>query len=77
MVPAVPVKADVGLVGVVIVPPAPDTMLQEPVPMVGVLAARVVEVPQMFWSGPAAAVVGVWLTVTVKEAHVVVLQVPL
>ena len=46
--PAAPVKVEVGLVGVVIVPPAPLMMLQEPVPTVGVLAAKVVEVPQMF-----------------------------
>ena len=56
--PAAPVKVEVGLVGVVIVPPAPLMMLHEPVPTVGVLAAKVVEVPQMFWSGPAFATVG-------------------
>ena len=75
--PAVPVKADAGLEGVVTVPPAPETMLQEPVPTAGVLAAKVADVPQMFWSGPALAAEGVWLTVTVTEAQVVVLQVPL
>ena len=37
-----------GLVGVVTVPPVPDTMLQAPVPTVGVFAASVTEVsPQV------------------------------
>ena len=36
-----PLKVDVALVGVVTVPPAPDIMLQAPVPIEGVLAARV------------------------------------
>jgi hypothetical protein len=39
--PAVPVKVLVELVGAVIVPPVPPTILQDPVPTVGVLAARV------------------------------------
>ena len=58
MVPAVPLKAEVGLEGVVTVPPTPVTMLQAPVPTVGVFAASVAEVPQMLWSGPAFEVVG-------------------
>ena len=46
--PAVPVNVDVGLVGVVMVPPAPDTILQVPVPTTGVFAARVTVVnPQV------------------------------
>ena len=53
-----PVKAEVGLEGVVIEPPAPETMLHAPVPMVGVFPAKVAEVPQTFWSGPALAAVG-------------------
>ncbi len=53
-----PVKADVGLEGVVIDPPAPETMLQDPVPTVGVLPARVTEVAQTVWSGPAFEVLG-------------------
>ena len=40
-VPAVPVKVLTGLVGVVIVPPVPLTILHAPVPTAGVLAARV------------------------------------
>jgi hypothetical protein len=40
-VPAVPVKVLVGLVGVVIVPPTPDVIVHAPVPIAGVLAARV------------------------------------
>ena len=47
-VPATPVNAEVGDVGVVTVPPTPETMLQLPTPTVGVFAAKVTEVPQMF-----------------------------
>ena len=64
MVPAVPVKPDVGLLVVVTVPPAPLMMLHAPVPVLGVLPARVTEVPQTVWSVPAAEVVGVADTVT-------------
>jgi hypothetical protein len=42
--PAVPVKVLVGLVGVVTVPPVPAVIVHAPVPITGVLAARVVEV---------------------------------
>ena len=62
VVPAVPLKALVALVGVVMLPPAPDTMLQAPVPIVGVLPARVVlvspHIVALVWSEPALAVVG-------------------
>ena len=44
VVPATPVKAEVGLDGVVTVPPAPDTRLHAPVPTAGVFAARVADV---------------------------------
>ena len=40
-VPATPLNVELGLEGVVTAPPAPLTMLHAPVPMVGVLAARV------------------------------------
>ena len=47
-VPAVPVNKDVGLVGVVTVPPAPDKIDQAPVPVAGLLPARVTVVnPQV------------------------------
>ena len=44
VVPAVPVNVDVALVGVATVPPAPDTMLQAPVPIAAVLPPSVTEV---------------------------------
>ena len=48
VVPAVPVNVDVGLDGVVIVPPAPVIILQLPAPAVGVFAASVTDVnPQV------------------------------
>lgn len=38
---------------------APETTVQVPVPMVGVLALRLVDVtPHNVWSGPASEVVG-------------------
>jgi len=40
--------------------PDPLTTLQVPVPTTGVLAAKMAEEPQTFWSGPALAVVGGW-----------------
>ena len=43
---AAPEKADVALLGVVTEPPAPETMLQDPVPTVGALPASVTEVAQ-------------------------------
>jgi hypothetical protein len=68
--PAVPVKVDVGLDGVVIVPPVPLTMLQAPVPFDGALPANVTvvnpQVDEPVWSAPALAVVGVALTVSVQ-----------
>ena len=60
--PAVPVKVDVGLDGVVTLPPVPLMILHAPVPTDGVLAARVSVVsPQVadpVWSPLALAVVG-------------------
>ena len=64
-------NADVGLVGVVTVPPAPAMMVQVPDPTVGVFPAKVADVPQMVWSGPAFAVVGFavrLMTTSSKEA---------
>ena len=58
VVPATPVNVEVGLVGVDTEPPAPDIMLQAPIPITGVLPARVTEVLQTDWSGPAFDVVG-------------------
>ncbi len=67
MFPATPLKTDVGLPGVTIVPPTPATMVQVPVPTVGVLAARVVEVvpqvPAQVYNAHAAATVGFRLKV--------------
>ena len=49
-------------------PPAPLEILQLPVPIPGVFAARITEVnPQvaaLIWSGPAAAAVGLAFTIT-------------
>ncbi len=39
--PAVPLNVEVGLDGVVIVPPVPETILHAPVPTVGVFPAKV------------------------------------
>mgnify|MGYP001254194591 CR=1 FL=1 len=64
VVPALPVKPDVGLLGVVTVPPAPLTMLHAPVPVVGVLAASVTDDPHTVCAIPASAVVGAGTTVT-------------
>ena len=50
-----PENVDVGLLGVATVPPAPETMLQAPEPVAGVLPASVTEVAQTVWSGPALA----------------------
>lgn len=58
VVPATPVNVEAGLLAVAIVPPAPLTMVQRPVPETGALAASVVDVPHTVWSVPAAAVEG-------------------
>jgi hypothetical protein len=52
------VKLEVGLDGVVMVPPAPVTIVQVPVPTAGVLPAKVTDVAQTVWSGPALEVDG-------------------
>ena len=65
-----PVKVAVGLVFKLNEPPAPLMMVQVPVPLAGVLAAKVVLVtPQRFvWSAPAFAVVGLLLNVIVTSS---------
>ena len=71
-------KVDVALEGVVTVPPVPLTMLQAPVPTVGVLPARVTDVnPQvaaLVWSTSALAVVGEPLTVVAVDEVAVVAE---
>jgi hypothetical protein len=62
-VPAVPVKTEVGLEGVPMLPPAPETIVQRPVPTVGVLPTKVAVVEQTVWSGPAFGVVGLPVSV--------------
>lgn len=52
-----PVTADVGELGLVAVP-VPETNDQVPVPIVGVFPAKVDELVQIVWSGPALATVG-------------------
>ena len=44
MVPSVPVKVAAGLVFSEKLPPTPEMIVQVPVPLVGVLAAKVVDV---------------------------------
>ena len=56
--PEMPVKLELGLLGVVTTPPAPDTIDHDPTPMLGVFAKSVAEVAHTAWSGPAFAVVG-------------------
>lgn len=72
--PAVPVNVEVGLVVFAKLPPVPLTMLHTPVPIVGVLAAKVTCVkPQVaapVWSGPALAAVGLRLNVILTSSVV-------
>ena len=62
-----PLNPVVGLEGVVIVPPRPETTDQVPEPIVAVLPNIVVEVPQMFWSAPAFATVGLAVPLKVRS----------
>ena len=70
MVPNVPVKVAAGSVFKLNEPPAPEIIVQLPVPIAGVLAASVAVVtPQrLVWSGPAAAVLGLLLNVIVTSS---------
>ncbi len=58
--PSIPVKVDVALEGVVILPLEPDIILHAPVPIDGLFPAKVTLVnPQVdnpVWSAPALAV---------------------
>ena len=67
-VPWMPVKPDEGFAVDVTVPPAPETMLQEPVPTEGLLAAKVVLVAQSVWSGPAFEAEGLGVKVTTMSS---------
>ena len=77
--PIVPVNVLVGLDGVVMFPPKPDTILQAPVPVAGEFPANVVDVrPHIagpVWSAPALAAVGSGLTVTVAVPVIALEQV--
>jgi hypothetical protein len=67
------VKVEVGLEGVVTVPPEPDTIDQVPAPTVGVLPANVTvvnpHVAAPVWSGPALAAVGLRLNVITTSSE--------
>ena len=68
MVPATPVNAELGLLGVARPPPAPDKIAQEPVPIVALFPTKAVLVPQMDWSVPAAATVGLATSCTTRSS---------
>ena len=61
-------NAVVGFVEAVNEPPVPVITLQEPVPTVGVFAAKVAVAPQIVWSGPALATLGLAVKVTTTSS---------
>lgn len=62
--PEVPVKLELGLAADVTEPPAPEMMLQAPVPTLGVFAAKLVLVAHSVWSEPALAALGLLMKLT-------------
>ena len=74
--PVAPLKPELGLLAFVKLPPAPETMLHEPLPTLAALAAKVVEEAQRLMSGPALATVGAGVTVTVTPERLDAVQPP-
>ena len=72
MLPAVPLKLEVGLEAAPKLPPAPLMILHDPVPLIGAFAPSVTVVnPQVaapVWLAPATAVVGVSLKVIITSS---------
>ena len=74
VVPAVPVNVELGFDVFPNEPPVPDTIDHAPVPVTGVFAASVTvvnpQVADVFWSGPALAIVGDWLNLMITSSVV-------
>src|SRR5690606_4251203 len=69
VVPPTPVNSLAGSAGSLITPPAPETMVQRPVPTKGTFPSRLVG-PHTVLSGPALATVGVDSNVTTTSSVV-------